>query len=194
MFKSCKICKMIKPVEQFHPCGKYKDKQYYRGDCIECNNEGRRGQNLEYHKEYKQRPEIKERIKKYKKTEQYLESSRKRENKKYNNDLNFRLKKVVRSRLNSFIRTKNWIKTTKFEQYIGCSLKELKQHLEKQFTVGMTWETYGHGENKWTVDHIIPLSSAKTEEEMYKLCHFSNLQPMWYLDNIKKSNKMEYSK
>ena len=181
---------MIKSVKEFHPCGKYKDKQYYRGDCAECNNKSRKGQNLEYHKEYKQRPEIKERIKVYKKTEKYLESSRKREYKKYNNDLNFRLKKVVRSRLNSFIRTTNWIKTTKFEEYMGCSLDELRNHLEAQFTPGMTWETYGHGKDKWTVDHIIPLSSAKTEEEMYKLCHFSNLQPMWYLDNIRKSNKM----
>jgi len=52
----------------------------------------------------------------------------------------------------------------------------------------MSWENYGR--NGWHVDHIIPLSSAKTEEEIYKLCHYTNLQPLWEVDNIKKGNKI----
>jgi len=67
-----------------------------------------------------------------------------------------------------------------FEQII----EQLKEHLEKQFDENMTWDNYG----EWHIDHIIPLSSANTEEEMYKLCHYTNLQPLWAIDNIIKAN------
>ena len=53
----------------------------------------------------------------------------------------------------------------------------------------MNWEN----RNLWHVDHIIPLSSAKTEEELVKLCHYTNLQPLWAEDNLKKSNKIYYA-
>ena len=52
----------------------------------------------------------------------------------------------------------------------------------------MGWDNYGI--NGWHVDHIIPLSSAKNENEIYELCHYTNLQPLWGTDNIKKSNKI----
>jgi len=45
-------------------------------------------------------------------------------------------------------------------------------------------------QGKWHIDHIIPLSSAKTEGEFYELCHYTNLQPLWAENNIKKSNKI----
>lgn len=69
---------------------------------------------------------------------------------------------------------------------VGCSFKELMVHIEKQFTEGMTWGNHG----KWHVDHIIPLSSAHTEKEIYKLCHYTNLQPLWAFDNLSKNDKM----
>jgi hypothetical protein len=62
----------------------------------------------------------------------------------------------------------------------------LKKHLEIQFIEGMSWENQG----KWHIDHKIPLSSAKTEEEVYKLCHYTNLQPLWAEDNLKKGSKI----
>lgn len=68
----------------------------------------------------------------------------------------------------------------------GCSPEFLKEHLERQFVEGMTWEN----RNEWHIDHIIPLSSAKTEDELYELCHYTNLQPLWAEDNLKKSNKV----
>jgi hypothetical protein len=71
---------------------------------------------------------------------------------------------------------------------IGCTTQFLKEHLENQFVGDMNWNN--HGLFGWHIDHIIPLSSAKTEEELYKLCHYSNLQPLWAEDNLKKSNKI----
>ena len=52
----------------------------------------------------------------------------------------------------------------------------------------MTWDNYSY--YGWHIDHIIPLSSANSDEELMKLCHFTNLQPLWYLENLKKSNKL----
>ncbi len=122
--------------------------------------------------------------------ENHMESKRK------SNDLQKRLRRErplncmihrIRARLNSALKVKSWKKTTKFIEYTGCSQQELLKHLETQFTEGMSWENRG----LWHIDHKIPLSSAKTEEELYKLCHYTNLQPLWKLDNLTKSNKIE---
>jgi hypothetical protein len=62
-------------------------------------------------------------------------------------------------------------------------------YLEKQFAPGMTWENYGI--DGWHIDHIIPLSSAKGDlDQLKKLCHYTNLQPLWAEDNLKKSNRL----
>ena len=50
----------------------------------------------------------------------------------------------------------------------------------------MCWEN----RNEWHIDHIIPLSSSKTEEDVFKLCHYTNLQPLWVNENLQKSNKI----
>ena len=73
-------------------------------------------------------------------------------------------------------------------EIVGCTPQELKDHLEKHFKEGMTWENYGlYG---WHIDHIIPLASAETEEELLKLFHYTNLQPLWAEENLLKSNKI----
>lgn len=102
-------------------------------------------------------------------------------------DLNFKLSMILRNRTRNFLKSKGLKKTVKFQEYIGCSLDELKKHLEKQFQIGMSWDNYSY--KGWHVDHIIPLSSAKSEEELYKLCHYTNLQPLWAKDNFKKGSQ-----
>jgi hypothetical protein len=81
----------------------------------------------------------------------------------------------------------NIIKNNSTLDIIGCTPQFLKEYIENQFTDGMSWELMGKYIH---IDHIIPLSSAKTEEELYKLCHYSNLQPLWAEDNLKKGNKI----
>ena len=56
----------------------------------------------------------------------------------------------------------------------------------------MSWDNYGKGNNNntWHIDHIIPISSATSLEEIKKLNHYTNLKPMWCSDNIRKSNKL----
>ena len=92
----------------------------------------------------------------------------------------------VRYRIWFYLKSNNITKKNKTFDIVGCSPEFLKEHLEKQFISGMTWEN----RNEWHIDHIIPLSSAKTEDELYKLCHYTNLQPLWAEDNLKKSNKI----
>jgi hypothetical protein len=124
--------------------------------------------------------------KKYIKTNK--ETINKKNKKRYDTDILYKLKLSMRGRLNSFLKTKQIKKHNKTFIIIGCIPEYLKEHIENQFTDGMCWENYGlYG---WHIDHIIPLSSANTEDEIYKLCHYTNLQPLWAEDNLKKSNKI----
>ena len=70
---------------------------------------------------------------------------------------------------------------------VGCTPEFLKEYLEKQFKPGMTWQNYTR--KGWHIDHRTPLDSAKTPEDIEKLMHYTNLQPMWWRENIIKSNK-----
>jgi hypothetical protein len=102
------------------------------------------------------------------------------------NDIMFRIKLSLRARVYSFLKKNEITKKNRTFELVGCNPNELKEFLEKKFVDGMSWENYG----KWHIDHITPLSSAKTEEEIYKLCHYTNLQPLWATDNLRKSNKI----
>ena len=108
--------------------------------------------------------------------------------KRKKNDKLFSLICSVRARFNGFLKKNNISKKNKTFDIVGCTPEFLREYIEKKFIQGMSWDN--HGRNGWHVDHIVPLSSAKNEDEIYKLCHYTNLQPMWEKDNIKKSNKI----
>jgi hypothetical protein len=118
--------------------------------------------------------------------ENYKPRKREQIKERNENDVLFNLLNRLRSRLRKYLIIQNITKKNRTLELVGCTPQELKEHLEKQFVSGMTWEN----RNEWHIDHIIPLSSAQTEEELYKLCHYTNLQPLWAEDNIKKSNKI----
>jgi hypothetical protein len=71
-------------------------------------------------------------------------------------------------------------------ELLGTDLEGFKAHMESQFLPGMSWENHG----EWHIDHIIPLASGKTPEEIWKLCHYTNLQPLWASDNLSKGAKL----
>lgn len=102
----------------------------------------------------------------------------------HKNDPLFKLKINLRSRLNKAFKGKSKAQPTM--TLLGCSIEHAFAHISNLFEPGMTWQNYG----QWHVDHKYPLSLAKNEEELIKLCHISNLQPLWGTDNIKKGNKV----
>jgi hypothetical protein len=118
--------------------------------------------------------------------ENYKPRKREQRKERSENDVIYNLINRMRGRLRKYLKTLNITKKNRTFDIVGCTPQELKEHLEKQFVDGMNWEN----RKEWHIDHIVPLSSAKTEEELYKLCHYSNLQPLWVEDNLKKSNKI----
>jgi len=99
----------------------------------------------------------------------------------------FKLKTAIRSHIYQFLKLGRKNRTVK---YLGCTLEELKVHLESQFLPGMTWEN--HGITGWHIDHIFPLSKTdiNNEDAIMKTLHYTNLQPLWFKDNIVKGNKV----
>ena len=79
-------------------------------------------------------------------------------------------------------------KPTKTETLLGADFKTVMQHIESQFIWGMSWENYG----KWHIDHKKPLAKAKTEKQLMKLCHYTNLQPLWKEENLSKQDKTDF--
>lgn len=101
---------------------------------------------------------------------------------KWKTDPFFRARNNINNRMHEIMENGQYSAT------IGCSGTELKKHLENLFQSGMSWENYG----EWHVDHKYPLSVAykEGEESFKKACHYTNLQPLWAVDNLKKSNKI----
>jgi hypothetical protein len=111
-------------------------------------------------------------------------------------DFLFKLKCNIRSLIYSSLKNKGYIKNTKSEIILGCSHEEFKKYLESKFEDWMTWDNYGNPKdgiyelNKtWDIDHIIPLDSVNIEEDLIKLNHYTNLQPLCSIFNrtIKKN-------
>ena len=107
---------------------------------------------------------------------------------RYKTDILYHLKVSLRNRIIGAFEYKNFTKSQKTIKLLGCGWNELKLHIETQFKPGMTWNN--HKQNGWHIDHIIPLSTAKTDIEMEKLCHYTNLQPLWWYENLSKGGNI----
>ncbi len=113
-----------------------------------------------------------------------LEKSRIRDRYRRANDLNYRIKKQLRIRLYCALRGR--VKRGSAVQDLGCSVEDLRRHIESQFQPGMTWENWSLP--GWHIDHIKPLASfdLSKRNQLLEACHYTNLQPLWAEDNLRK--------
>lgn len=110
---------------------------------------------------------------------------------RYHLNINFRLCKNLRNRLYSLIRGK--YKSGSAICDLDCTINEFKIYIENKFLPGMTWENYGNkkGIKCWHLDHIKPLSKfdLTNRKQLLKACYYTNIQPLWAEDNLRKRNK-----
>lgn len=213
--KKCIKCNQCKIETDFVKDSRLKSG--YRNTCLECE----RIRGLEKYKKnkeqylnkfrehYRNNPDFhkerqnnrKEYIKEYNKKYNQLNKERLNEHrKKYSKnrrsvDSFFKLKDNIRSLIYQSVKQKGINKSSKTESILGCSFQEFKEHLEKQFKPWMNWENQGkyNGdfEYGWDIDHIIPISTAITEEDLIRLNHYTNLQPLCsYINRSIKKDKL----
>lgn len=176
---------------------KYKEenREYFReyakeyaknNDSLKEYQEKYRNKNKEYFNEYNKdyylenSEHLKNKSKEYKKNNKDKANENIRLRRK--NDFLFALSNNIRKSILKAIKASGHLKTLKTHEILGCSFTEFKIYIESKFENWMTWENRGkyNGEYRygWDLDHIIPISSAKTEEEVYKLNHYTNFQPL----------------
>lgn len=158
-------------------------------DKILIANRGYRQKNQDKIKEYQNKPEVIDRRKanKLKNKEKINANKRYKEKLRRNIDPTYKLITNQRTRITGILKKH---KTNKTLDLLGCSAQFLRSYIEDKFLEGMTWDNYG--QYGWHVDHITPCSSFDlTDIEQQKKCfHYTNLQPLWAIDNLQKSNKL----
>jgi hypothetical protein len=217
---SCKVChnKQNKEWKKDNPekC-KEKSKRYYKNNTEKCRKASEKWKKdnpekvKENQKEWiKNNPEkVKEKSKRWydnngreyhkiwrKNNPERCKKNNKKSRKKQSKILSYRINNAIGSAI--YYSLKGNKKGKHWEDLVGYTLEELKQHLEKQFEDWMTWENWGKyekGKKKWHIDHIRPISSfnfTSAEDEKIKECWaLSNLQPLEAMDNFIKSNNYE---
>lgn len=174
--KTCSKCKIKKNIQEFHKesCGLFG----VRSDCKIC-------RKLYKAKNYQESKEkFQQRNKKWfldnKKERSIYEKNRSQlPQRKIAANLRTRIKEALKDNYE-----------TSLVKYIGCSIKKLKFYIESKWQSGMSWDNYGfYG---WHIDHIKPFAcfNLTNEQELYKVCHYTNLQPLWAKDNLKKGSKI----
>ena len=163
---------------------KQKDREYQlkNKEKVKANNKRWREENKEKVKFnlIKNIEKKRERDRKYSKFNKDKRNNR--HSKRMKDDILYKLSVSIRGLIKSSFRVNAFSKKTKTFEILGCSFTDFKIYLESKFEYWMTWENRGlyNGELNygWDIDHIIPLSSANTEEEIVKLNHYTNLQPL----------------
>lgn len=123
--------------------------------------------------------------------EQFNAQQSSRKKRKRQTDPDWRLRQNLRNRIRKALLLGVAAKAASTEDLIGCTIEKLKAHLASLFTAGMTWDNYGHGRHKWNIDHVVPCAAfdLRDQEQQRRCFHFSNQQPLWHLENVKKGAK-----
>ena len=147
---------------------------------------------------YKMTPETKEKIslrkKRYYKMnkEKIIAYGVNREREQWTTNPVHRIKSNIKNYLNHVLRKEKIAKEERTRGYVGCSFEKLRNHIEKQFRPGMSWENRA----EWHIDHITPVSYFVknfdfTDIKIQKKCfHYTNLQPLWAYENLSKGTKI----
>ena len=190
---TCKKCtkmnvvKITRPPEIIVTCISCKEEKQYMlfakgtNTCKICRNECDREKRSKNREEY-----IKRESEWRNKNRDIINTKRReRDQKRRDSEPSYRIRHNLSTRLYLAV-TKKIGKTS---EIVGCSLEELMSHLESKFTDGMEWDNYG----EWHIDHIKPCSSFNLEEphEQMTCFHWSNLQPLWAKDNLRKGARVE---
>lgn len=179
--KKCTKCSEEKNVTNFYKHPKTKDGLY--PSCKDCQRE--------YSKIYVRSQQHKEYNSKYQKTEKYREYARSYFREKYKEEYHsnpqLKIANNLRKRLRTSLKENKGIRIGSAIRDLGCSISELKAHLETRFKEGMSWENYG----SWHIDHIKPLSKFDLTDrsQFLEVCHYTNLQPLWAYENMSKGNR-----
>ncbi len=179
--KICSKCNIEKSLNFFEK----RSVNSYRGSCKDCIKIYMKLYcDKNHEKIVKQRKEVYQNNR-----EQILEKNSNIRKIRLKNDVGYKLTYILRSRVKNAIKKNYGNKAYKTIDLTGCSIEQLKQHLESKFQSGMSWDNYGlYG---WHIDHIRPCASFNlTNPEQQKLCfHYTNLQPLWAKDNLSKNDK-----
>lgn len=178
--KTCTLCEASKTLEYF-------DKQYggrfgVKAVCKEC----RKIYSKKYRTENNEKCVAATKLWRQENYREVYSRKWERHNERMQSDPLYKLTMLVRRRTYSAFRRTSWRKEGT-RKLIGCSFDTAKKHIEALFTEGMSWNKVGC---EIHIDHKIPLASAKTKAELIALCHYTNLQPLWALDNIRKGCKI----
>lgn len=205
--KICCSCKELKELSEFYP-RRERGLNEYRSKCKKCCSKSQKSNkekmneycrknyqkykdkyvhdakeyrinNAEKIKEIEKKSRDKHKVKRLIYSINYTKNRRKIDNLFY-------LKYSISNNIRESFKKKKIDKETNTEQILGCSIKFFKTHISNQFLKGMSFTNHG----EWHLDHIIPISTAKNKDDIIRLCHYTNYQPLWAKDNLSKNNKI----
>lgn len=193
MTKICKVCCEEKDISSF---GIRNDSSSgYRSECKKCRSEKSKvyySDNKEsilskVDKDRKRKYDLEYRKKYVSNNRDKVNESQRKTYSKYKDEPIRKLVSNVRARIRASFTVKRWNKNNTTKEILGCDFNTLYNHIEDKFTDGMCWDKIG---SEIHIDHIIPLATAKTKEDVLRLNHYTNLQPLWASDNLKKGSNL----
>lgn len=176
--------------ENYEKARKCRIDRYRRNAC----DLGFREKESRRHKEYYSRDIEKSRMSKKEASKRSRDRGWYNDRAKYRqkNDVNYALRRNISSRIRSALKNNGCKKNNRTIELLGCTIEKAREHLEKQFRIGMTWDNHG----EWHIDHIKPCASFDlTDQEQQKECfNYKNLQPLWAKENLSKGSNPNWSK
>jgi uncharacterized protein YdiU (UPF0061 family) len=204
--KACSTCRQVKSADAF-----YRRPDSSTGlasqckECVSARNRLTQDRKRAYNKAYValRHEELKEKQRQYHAANRDARNAKHREyakanaariqrqnqdwkNAKRKSDPLYALRMRIKNRIKAAFRKAGYRAGTQTQQILGCSYEKFKRHLESYFQPGMSWANRG----EWHIDHHVPLASAKAADDLLALNRYTNLRPLWALDNIRKRAAM----